>query len=191
MKNVSFYLLLLFVSLSGALKGQTADTLSADVLFSQLDTSRIPTGILMDKAVSAGPQFYLNDGENPEAPRFDAYSALDNLWFLRQAAAGDTLVPKGMNLLDSAQNHLAREGNYPVVLADFNYNLIDSLAFDNNLLTLDDSVLVDGPDLSASPYNTRRFVAASILDSFFINSVSFVFEPAFFFSIPGCPVALK
>ena len=33
MKNVNFYLLLLFVSLSTALKGQTADTLAADVLF--------------------------------------------------------------------------------------------------------------------------------------------------------------
>lgn len=56
---------------------QSEDTLSVDGLYSQLDTGRIPTGILMDKVLAAGPNFYDKDGENPEAPVLDAFATLN------------------------------------------------------------------------------------------------------------------
>tara|TARA_R110001592_G_scaffold162584_1_gene395876 strand:+ start:1448 stop:2125 length:678 start_codon:yes stop_codon:yes gene_type:complete len=177
----------MLLAAAGGVHAQSTDTLSAEVLFSQLDTSRIPTGILMDKVLAAGPNFYHSDGENPEAPTLGGFATLDNLWLLCQGAVQDTPVPRTLTLVDSVRSYIAREGNYPVVLADFNYNRIDSLALQDSLLTLQDSVLIDGPDLSSSPYQTHRFINANVLDSFYVNSASFVFKPEFYFSNTGMP----
>jgi hypothetical protein len=172
-------------------RAQSTDTLSVDVLFSQLDSSRIPTGILMDKVLPAGPYFFQSDGINPEAPILDAFATLDNFWLLRQGAVGDTVVPKMLTLLDSVRSYIAREGVYPIVLLDFEYNLIDSLAFQDSLLTLQDSILIDGPDMNANPYQTYRFVNANLMDSFYVHSASFVFEQEFYFSNTGAPQEIE
>jgi len=190
LRKITVFTVMLLAAVLGAL-AQSTDTLSAQVLFSQLDTSRIPTGILMDKVLAAGPHFYHSDGGNPEAPTLGGFATLDNLWLLRQGAVKDTPVPNTLTLVDSTRSYISRQGHYPVVLADFDYNLIDSLAVQDSLLTLQDSVLIDGPDVSVSPYHTHRFINANVLDSFYVNSASFVFEPDFYFTNTGMPQAVE
>lgn len=185
-RKVTVFAAILLAAVLGA-RAQSTDTLSVEILYSQLDTSRISTGILMDKVLPAGPHFYSSNGVNPEAPVLGCFAALDNLWLLRQGTVKDTLMPKTLTLVDSARSYIAREGNYPIILVDYNYNLIDSLALQDSLLTLQDSVLIDGPDFSISPYQTHRFIIANVLDSFFVNTASFVFEPEFYFSNTSVP----
>ena len=188
--KITVFTALLLTAVWGG-QAQSTDTLSAEVLFSQLDTGRIPTEVLMEKVLPAGPDFYFNDGENPEAPALDAFAVLDNFSLLREGAVGDTVVPEILTLLDSAHQHLIKKESYPVVIADFDYNLIDSLALVDSLLTLNDSVLVDGPNFSNNPYQTHRFLNAAVLDSIYINTASFVFDQNFYFSNTGMPDSLE
>ncbi len=104
-RKVTVFTAILLAAVLGT-RAQSTDTLSVEILFSQLDTSRISTGILMDKVLPAGPHFYSSNGVNPEAPVLGCFAALDNLWLLRQGTVKDTLMPFAMmphfNLFDCA-----------------------------------------------------------------------------------------
>lgn len=113
--KITVFTALLLTAVWGG-QAQSTDTLSAEVLFSQLDTGRIPTEVLMEKVLPAGPDFYFNDGENPEAPALDAFAVLDNFSLLREGAVGDTVVPEILTLLDSAHQHLIKKESYPWLL---------------------------------------------------------------------------
>lgn len=192
MKNLNYLLtvccLIGFVNLSNA---QNQDSVDVDVLFSQLDSSRVPTGILMDKVLAAGPSFYKNDGINSEMPILNSFGVLDNFWLLNHGSMNGPSIPHTLELIDSAHSYLARKGSYTIILADHDFNYIDSLAIQDSLITLNDSVFIDGPKFQKSPYRTSRFINSTVLDSFYVSSASFVFEQDFYFSNSGIPQSIE
>jgi|GEM_PF-3160599 len=187
MKNLTVLLLLFFTTTATQITGQNLDTASVASLYNKLDSTRISTKILIDKVLAAGPNFYKSDGESSESPVLNALSTLDNIWLLRQGAVQDTQIPRVLDLIDSSHSFARESGNYPIFIADFEYNRIDSLAFQDSLLTLEGGEIVDGPLLNRSPYLTNRFINAAILDSFYLSSANFVLDSEFFFTNSGLP----
>lgn len=188
MKTINHIFILICLCCAGSLsalgQSDTIHTTASDFFF-QLDTSRIPTGFLKDKAVGAGETFRSSTGSGSEQPELGPYAVLDNYWLLRESAVKPNTLLPAMGLLDSAQAWLAQQGKYPLVIFDFDYNYIDSNAIDNGLLSVSNDVLVDGPDFSQSPYQTGHFLNASVLDSFMLTNATFSFEPGFYFSNTG------
>ncbi len=191
MKNLTTILIVLFTTISTHISSQNLDTASAVTLYDSLDSTRITTKILIDKVLAAGPNFYKSDGKDSESPVLDALSTLDNIWLLRQGAVQDTQVPPVLDLIDSSHSFVRLTGNYPIFLADFDYNRIDSLVFLDSLLTYRAGEIVDGPNLNTSPYSTQRFINAAILDSFYLNSANFVLDSSFYFSNSGFPEIIE
>lgn len=191
MKNLTALLLLFFATTSTQITGQNLDTASVASLYNSLDSNRISTKILIDKVLAAGPNFYKSDGKSFESPVLNALSTLDNIWLLRQGAVQDTLIPRVLDLIDSSHSFVRESGNYPIFIADFEYNRIDSLAFQDSLLKLDGGEIVDGPSFNRSPYLTNRFMNAAILDSFYLSSANFVLDSKFFFTNSGLPEEIE
>ncbi|WP_417610777.1 T9SS type A sorting domain-containing protein [Owenweeksia hongkongensis] len=192
MKSIRTTLIGVFCLFALLVKSQN-DTIefSGQSFFDQLDSTRVPTGYLINRVPGAGLNFFYSTGSGTETPILDGWRTLDNLQQLKNSAVGNTVLPPASNILDSARAYLATHGVYPIVLADFEVNYIDSNAVANGLLSLSNNVLVDGPELSASPYNDHHFMGGAVLESFTATNASFKLEPEFYFSNTGLPDSIQ
>ena len=174
--SLSMHLLILFnftISAQSSLTFKQA----MDSLLAPLDKTGVTTGILYERAKPLANIDLFN------VPSADPYIS-DNSYFFQ---AYYELYNSAYNTNGWAQpGHLrawaegkALKGNYTVGILDYQFNLIDSNAVSNGLLTYTNGQYHNVPG-APSPYWTKRLQVAAILSEGVPGGqVSFVYDPTF------------
>ncbi len=142
--------------------GKRADVRAQlDALFSDLDRSAIPTGILYSPVLSfVDAEAYDGTAAAPAATARD----WRQLYFeLERSAWTPATLPNPDDVRTTARRH-SEDGTIPLGLLYVQYNAVTEGALDQGLLRLEDGVVRDVPGRATSPYVERNAFAAAALD---------------------------
>src|SRR5687767_1722702 len=145
----------------------------ADSLFMNLDKSLITTGILYDRAFPLS-RF---DLYNPAADTVD-YEYISQAYYeLYQAAYNRSplLEPGTLNNMVEYENLRNR---VPIMVLDYLYNKMDTLAFQDGLFDFQNDMFYDVPGRPRSPYYTQHLqIAGPLIEQVKSNSIQFILMP--------------
>jgi hypothetical protein len=168
---------LLLISLNARAQNNFPYAEKADSIFANLDKSLITTGILFDRAVPLS-RF---DLYNPATDIVDYQMATQTYFELYQAAYQRTnlIDPSTLGKMITYENVRNR---IPIMVLDYRYNKVDTLALQDGLLSYNSSnnTLSDVPGRSRSPYFMQRLqLAVPVVDKVKGKTVTFVLLPHF------------
>jgi hypothetical protein len=152
-------------------------TQAMDSLLAPLDKSRIPTGILYER-VEPFANIDLFNISSPD-PFISEYSFFCQTYFELYNAAYNRSSWLKPDYLKAWAEGEALQGKYTVGVLDYQFNMIDSNAVNNGLLTYSNGQFHDVPG-AANPYWAKRLQMAAILgDELPGGQVSIVYNPDF------------
>ena len=181
MKKLNFIrtgilMLLLWCSnLIGDAQSTLTFTQAMDSLFAPLDKGRITTGILYERAKPFSNIDLFNISSDPFISEYkyfcQAYQELYNSTYNKNG----WLKPLHLRALADGQ---ALQNKYTIGVLDYQFNMIDSNAVANGLLSFSNGQFHDV--VGANPYWTRRIQVGAILaDQVPSGLVSLVYNPSF------------
>lgn len=147
----------------------------ADSVFLNLNKSLITTDILYDRAFPLS-RF---DLYNPVTDTVDYEFAMQTYHELYQAnyRRGRMTTPSVLNNMVEWENLRAR---VPIMILDYLYNKMDTLAIQDGLFTHQNGMLYDVANRSRSPYFTQHLqIAAPLMEEVKSNTIMFVLMPHF------------
>ncbi len=175
------FLVLLFLSCALQIGNAQVSTLAitydttafkgkADYHLQNVDKTQIPTQILYDRVFPFARLDAFNQGRQDTSSH---EHFIQTLFELRNASYSTTNVPP-TNEVRAVITQQRLAGKVPIGIAHYQYNWIDTLALQNNLLREQGGLLYDVTGRPASPYKTRiTTVAAALADSVPAGSVVF------------------
>jgi len=147
----------------------------ADSLFANLDKSSVSTGILYDRAFPLS-RFDLYNSANDTVD----YEYISQAYYeLYQAAYNRSplLDPGILNQMVEYENLRSR---VPIMILDYLYNKMDTLAFQDGLFDFQNDMFYDVPGRPRSPYYTQHLqIAGPMIEQIKGNSVQFILLPHF------------
>ncbi len=177
MKIFLLYLLFGFL-LSFSLKAQDKTyTQTIDSLFINLNKTEITTGILYDRVYPFAALEKFNLGASDTASNRYFTQAYLELFTAAYNNSGMT----NPDALEGFKKTQIYDGIVPIGLLNYNYNLMDTLAQNNNLISVSGLTLYDVAGRSQSPYLLKNTTVAAILaDTVNSSSVNFQLYSATF-----------
>jgi hypothetical protein len=146
-----------------------------DSMFANLDKSLITTGVLYDRAFPLS-RF---DLYNPATDTVD-YEYISQAYYeLYQAAYNRNVLlePGTLNEMTTYENLRNR---VPIMVLDYQYNKMDSLAFQDGLFDFQNDMFYDVPGRPRSPYYTQHLqIAGPLLEEVKSNTLQFMLLPHF------------
>lgn len=135
-------------------------TLLIDSLTQHLDKTKVPAGILYDRALGLS-RLGTFTATVPSSGTHFQQSYLD----LAQSAYSKpaSLLPHTQRQLSNLANQELRGGNLPIGVLDARFGVLDTLAIDRGSLTEANGLYYDGPNQAASAYTLKRVVVVSPL----------------------------
>lgn len=146
-----------------------------DTILQNLDKSYVTTGVLYDRAFPLSRFDVFNPATDTATYQFatQAYYELYQAHYDRSVLLDPSLLFKMIDW----ENIRAR---VPILILDYQYNKLDTMAVDENLLSLQNGYLYDVAGRSRSPYWLQRFQLATPLTDTLTNSnVLFNVQPIF------------
>lgn len=184
----NFYACFLFLTLGVSVFCQNntpvtiiENTVQHDSLFSKLDKTKIPTGILYDKFFS-----FFN------VSKFNGiYDTVNNLksWknIYNEIRSASVYTPQWseldslINFENTPQNKFF--ASVPIGILNVNYNTIKENALEAGYLLLQNNQLYENPQSTISPYNTSKIFIMTPLKSYIIGTtVTFAIDSTLYFS---------
>ncbi len=145
----------------------------ADSLFANLDKSLITTGILYDRAFPLSRFDLYNsatdtvDYEYISQAYYELYQAAYNRYVL--------LEPGMLNEMTAYENLRNR---VPIMVLDYLYNKMDTMAFQDGLFDFQNDMFYDVPGRPRNPYYTQHLqIAGPLLEEVKSNTLQFVLLP--------------
>jgi len=159
------------------------------VMIQNLNRSQIPTGILYESVYPWAEIESYDGSDDTDTSNYEhfmqAYSELYYSKFNNNANIHPTDLETAVNNF-----HPDKEYHHAFGIIDYDYNIIDSNAVTNNLLSVTNNQLFDVADRTQSPYLTRNVKIGSILLADNSGELSpgthyLHFSPSFIFSNTG------
>lgn len=137
-----------------------------DTMYSKLDTSYIPYKMLLEKAYLHSNLTYFDGQSDSTATFLDVKSTA---WDIPYMYLGNSNVYNGLR--DTVENRvlsysMVNKDIIPLVVLDYGFGTIDSMAFENNLLKFDGYYIKDVLPRSGNPYiNDRTAVFSPLINN--------------------------
>lgn len=156
-----------------------------DLIFSDINTSKISTGILIDRAPSIADidLYTINQDSIFSCNLMDWLNIHNQLYIAHFDLAGNQL---NKTRIEKEQSLLRENRSIPLGLIFYDYNKINDHAMSNGYILIDEKneKIIDHASLHVIPYDTITCFAATFLTTqpLFIGMNSFSFDPNLFLS---------
>lgn len=125
-------------------------TKKADSIIAPLDKTQITTGILYDRVFPTARLDVFNLYGSSDTTSNDHW--LQTYFELYNASFNKSGWLRPSYFSDTVLRSYTFQNVVPIGILDYNYNMMDTLAVQNNLFTYTNGILYDVPGRSSSPY---------------------------------------
>lgn len=169
------FILFILISIRSIAQQNHFYTEQVDTIFENLNKNYITTGILYDRAFPLSRFDFFNPFTDTANFEFStqAYYELYQAHYNRSNLLDPNLL---MDMVEYENMH----NRIPIFILDYNYNKLDTMAIDDNLITLQNGFLYDVPGRPRSPYWDQRLqLATPLADGIKNTTVLFFIAPIF------------
>lgn len=152
-------------------------------MFSEIDVSKITTGILYDRVLPfSGIEKFDGNDKNVVCTQSNwkqIYFELQNASYNR-----DTVNTHDLDFIFGRKNRFTNGKLIPIYLLNYEYNKIKKNAFDDNLLIVQNNKIIENPKQNKNPYTEKKvFVAAPYKNhTYYGNDFAFTFNRNFLYT---------
>ncbi len=127
--------------------------------YSELDTSKITTGILYDRVL---PFSGIENFDGKTQVEVCSQAQWKQIYFeLQNATQRDTAGQHDLGFIFGRKNQFTNGKLIPIYIANYQYNKIKENAVEDELLLMSGDKIVENPDKSQSPYEQKRVFVAT------------------------------
>ncbi len=151
--------------------------------FAQLDLSRVPTGLLMDKAIPIIP---FNDSVRSVEGNLDTW---DQLYYQLKSADLYNSMESLSLLSERRRSAYDLHDAAPLMILDYNYNVLNQIAIDSGLVALNENGYlneVSNQNSSIPLYSTKSFSYMAVGTYSFSSAIARIFVTQSFLFANNC-----